>query len=224
MKKRLTKKEKAELERWQREREGKLTREDFENEEREEQIGEKERKQRSIDDIYDVGKRAHIAEEYLDSAMDLSDALFQTRKRYYSPEKVIETAVFLQDLYETAYQSGIKPKYIDEQVKERYRPLRSPSRSYALPNLGRMGGKEIRRIINKAIEMQERDVRKKRLESEAVTVTIIFGMILSGLFFLSSNITGNVIGNLANSTSNIIGGILFAGGLVTLFFLTKRKE
>jgi len=47
--------------------------------------------------------------------------------------------------------------------------------------------------------------------------------LLGGLFFLSSNVTGNVIGNMTNSTSNWIGGILFSLGLVGALFYFRKK-
>jgi hypothetical protein len=51
-----------------------------------------------------------------------------------------------------------------------------------------------------------------------------FGIIclLIGLFFLSPNLTGNAIGNLATSTSNWVGGILFISGLIGIYFFKKN--
>ena len=48
--------------------------------------------------------------------------------------------------------------------------------------------------------------------------------ILSGIFFLSSNVTGNVISNLSNITSSWIGGVLFCIGLVSCFFWVKSRK
>ena len=56
----------------------------------------------------------------------------------------------------------------------------------------------------------------------AVATASIIGL-LGGIFFLSSNLTGNVVGNMTNSTSNWIGGILFAIGLVGAFFYFKKR-
>lgn len=48
--------------------------------------------------------------------------------------------------------------------------------------------------------------------------------IIVGIFFLSSNFTGNVIGNLTNSTSNILGAGLLVVGLIGGFsWLRSRK-
>jgi len=46
----------------------------------------------------------------------------------------------------------------------------------------------------------------------------------SGLFFLSSNFTGNVIGSLNQTSSNLIGIILFLIGLFGAFFGLKQKK
>ncbi len=52
--------------------------------------------------------------------------------------------------------------------------------------------------------------------------TSIIGL-SAGIFFLSSNITGNVIGNLTQTSSNIIGVILFVVGIVGAFFYFRRR-
>ena len=56
-----------------------------------------------------------------------------------------------------------------------------------------------------------------------ITAVVSAISLLGGLFFLSSNLTGNVIGNMTNLTSNWIGGILFAIGLIGAFFYFKNK-
>lgn len=45
---------------------------------------------------------------------------------------------------------------------------------------------------------------------------------ISGLFFLSSNITGNVVGNLTQNTSNWIGVIALVMGILG-FYVWRRK-
>ena len=50
---------------------------------------------------------------------------------------------------------------------------------------------------------------KKNLESAVAVVGLI-----GGLFFLSPNITGNVIGNASVGVSNIVGALMFVVGLV----------
>lgn len=71
---------------------------------------------------------------------------------------------------------------------------------------------------------QVRQSRKRESSSwdnESIIVLII-GLV-GGLFFLSSNLTGNVIGNLNQTSSNWIGGFLFLIGLVGAFAYFKRR-
>ena len=68
----------------------------------------------------------------------------------------------------------------------------------------------------------EENQRKKKLE-DLLSVMIGIGGLGIGIFFLSNNITGNVIGNMTNSTSNIIGVGLLVIGLVAGFFWVKRR-
>jgi len=61
---------------------------------------------------------------------------------------------------------------------------------------------------------------KSGLEKSLTVLSI--GSVLAGIFFLSPNLTGNVIGNVTKSSGNIFGGILFILGIVGAFF-TLRK-
>jgi len=63
--------------------------------------------------------------------------------------------------------------------------------------------------------------RKKGLEKIAITTAIIG--VFTGLFLLSSNITGNVIGSLNRTSTNWIGVILFVIGLVGAFAYFKKR-
>jgi CheY-like chemotaxis protein len=47
--------------------------------------------------------------------------------------------------------------------------------------------------------------------------------ILSGIFFLSTNITGNAIANVSQNSGNIWGAVLLVVGLVAGFFWVKKK-
>jgi len=58
------------------------------------------------------------------------------------------------------------------------------------------------------------------LEKSLAVLSI--GSVLAGIFFLSPNLTGNVIGNLTKGSTNILGGILFVLGITGMFF-TLRK-
>jgi len=51
-----------------------------------------------------------------------------------------------------------------------------------------------------------------------------FLLFLSGIFFLSSNLTGDVISSSVQSDYNIIGGILLIIGLISCLFLFSKKK
>jgi len=57
---------------------------------------------------------------------------------------------------------------------------------------------------------------------EKTITTVFFIALVFGLFFLSPNLTGNVIAGSEINTTNWIGGILFVLGLVGLFMLRLR--
>lgn len=57
---------------------------------------------------------------------------------------------------------------------------------------------------------------------KTVATTAVVGLV-GGSFFLSSNVTGNVIG-LSNTTSSWIGGVLILIGLIALGFWVKNRK
>ncbi|MFH1503326.1 MAG: hypothetical protein ABIE36_01560 [Candidatus Diapherotrites archaeon] len=65
-------------------------------------------------------------------------------------------------------------------------------------------------------------INYKRTGLEKSIAVLSIGSVLAGIFFLSPNLTGNVIGNMTRSSGNLIGGILFGLGIVGAFF-TLRK-
>jgi len=80
----------------------------------------------------------------------------------------------------------------------------------------------MQKILNysKLIEENLNGNKKSVLEKSLAVLSI--GSVLAGIFFLSPNLTGNVIGNIAKSPGNILGGVLFILGIVGAFF-TLRK-
>lgn len=69
-------------------------------------------------------------------------------------------------------------------------------------------------------ELQENPLIKKSGGSELIFLGLI--PILIGIFFLSLNLTGNVIGNMTQTTSNWIGGVLFILGVVGSYVYFKK--
>jgi len=78
---------------------------------------------------------------------------------------------------------------------------------------------ECDRQIDRLVKVKKR--RWHGLEGKAAVAAAIIG-IVGGLFFLSSNITGNAIGS--STVSNSIGAIFLVVGLVAGFFWLKSKK
>ena len=66
--------------------------------------------------------------------------------------------------------------------------------------------------------------RKKLGGLEKTTVVASIIGLIGGLFFLSSNLTGNVISNLNQTSSNWMGVILLVIGLIAGFFWLKSRK
>jgi hypothetical protein len=81
---------------------------------------------------------------------------------------------------------------------------------------------EIERL-DRAIEENDSKMRNKTLERRVSLVITIAGL-GAGIFFLSSNITGNAIADLSTNTTSFLGAGLFVVGLVAGFFWLKRRE
>jgi hypothetical protein len=79
---------------------------------------------------------------------------------------------------------------------------------------------EIERLRGEATNTSWR--KRKTLEEKATATASIVG-VLGGIFFLSSNITGNAIANVSQSSGNILGAVLLVVGLVAGFFWVKKK-
>ncbi|MBR9701666.1 hypothetical protein GOV13_01965 [Candidatus Pacearchaeota archaeon] len=66
----------------------------------------------------------------------------------------------------------------------------------------------------------ERNPSQKGIEDRVIPVLASLGLIVS-IFFLSPNITGNAVEDMAQNTSDWIGGILFVLGLIGFYFWKK---
>ncbi len=72
-------------------------------------------------------------------------------------------------------------------------------------------------------EISRMRVGKRRLEDTVSQIATFVG-IIGGIFFLSSNITGNIIGNSEILASNFLGIILFFIGITGLVSWMKNKR
>lgn len=60
-------------------------------------------------------------------------------------------------------------------------------------------------------------------KSSGLEGTLAIIGLAGGIFFLSNNFTGNVIGSLNQTSSNIIGAVLFFVGILGAFFYFRRR-
>ncbi len=67
-----------------------------------------------------------------------------------------------------------------------------------------------------------RKKQKSGLEHRTLAVLMAAG-ILAGLFFLAPNLTGNIIGNLSQTSSNWLGAVLLVAGLAGGFFWLRGR-
>lgn len=119
------------------------------------------------------------------------------------------------------------PKEEKEQMKDEIEFYQRHMIAHRLnPGLDRLATRynlQYRFVPANGYSLQDYRFKKKLsgLEKTSGIVSILSS--IGGLFFLSSNITGNVISSLNTSTSNIIGAVLLLIGLVGAFFWFKNR-
>jgi hypothetical protein len=74
---------------------------------------------------------------------------------------------------------------------------------------------EVKRLVDRLSGL-EGNVSRQSVGGETVLGAVSIIGIIGGLLFLSTSLTGNTIGNMANSTSNFVGVFLFIVGLIGL--------
>lgn len=118
----------------------------------------------------------------------------------------------------------IRPNKADYQAaiakRDRYNARRS-GEHYQTPSEAEKDRLEVIKFHKKYHESQTRAYARAARRYQAVIATLGF---LGAIFFLSSNITGNAIGNLTNSTSNILGAVLLVVGLIGGFFWLRSGK
>jgi len=102
---------------------------------------------------------------------------------------------------------------------------KSPNKTMA--EMGVAPQYNINELIGIAKRLEEQIEHRRRKSSSGlergVTSIIAIAGVLGGIFFLSSNITGNAIANVSQNSSNILGIVLLVVGLVAGFFWIKNK-
>jgi len=91
----------------------------------------------------------------------------------------------------------------------------------ALENTPKTPKREYNKIVEETNDFLERNSSRNTIESKVLNS--IFGIsALAGIFFLSPNVTGNVIGNITKTGSNILGIVLIVFGLLGVFLKNKN--
>ncbi|MDO8528426.1 MAG: hypothetical protein Q7S06_00870 [Nanoarchaeota archaeon] len=112
------------------------------------------------------------------------------------------------------------PKYDQSKSLLRFKPENEKEElSEYLKKKGALTPQQLRDQIERNKSKQRGDSQSGGLEK---TVSII--LFLSGIFFLSNNMTGNAIINLSNKTSSFLGvGLLVTGLIIGLFWIKHKK-
>ena len=84
--------------------------------------------------------------------------------------------------------------------------------------------RNLERDAAKLHRFEEQELGMPHNKPRKIEGTLILIFIITGIFFLSPNFTGNVIGNMTNSSSNILGVVLLVLGLVGNFFWIRSRK
>lgn len=158
-----------------------------------------------IDEDFKHDKR----EVNLNTAKELEDA--EEAARYYVKGGKLKKAIRLYEKCAIFYEENAR-KYAEfgrsDLAKHDYTEA-----AKAYRNAGRL-----KRVLSGKFKPMS---KPSKLEKASITTAIIG--IFGALLLLSSNITGNSISNLNQTTSNWIGGILFIIGLAAAFVYFRRR-
>ena len=79
-------------------------------------------------------------------------------------------------------------------------------------------------FVWKAQKTERDPLKKSKLEKHLNFAIPAIASFLGALFFISFNLTGNVVGEVSQNNSNWISLILFVLGMVFAFFYFKNKN
>ncbi len=149
-----------------------------------------------------------MTEDYVNEAQKLEKFASAKRRAARHTKKRALRESFLRDAIEGYEEAG---KYWMREAKQNQEYPRKAR--YALLN----ARNDLDLLESIRAELPKKDLSKKLLSVTAI-VTLV-----SALFFVSSNFTGNVILGLTENNSRWIGLCLFACGLICAFFYFKKK-
>ncbi len=156
------------------------------------------------------------------------------KQGYDSAEVRLRPSFFGRKLYVEVVSNGSK---FQAGEFPRYMPAGGGDLNYADYESAKARLLKLAKDLNTALKkngvtIKKNDQLESLLDSEAplegtkvrlpLALSSLIG-VLGGLFFLSANITGNVIANMASSTSNTLGVALVLVGLVSGFFYVRRR-
>ena len=129
--------------------------------------------------------------------------------------------VTLEVIKDSEYNLSLREKYITS-VERRAKRLSQKVTKIPHPKSSLL--EDLEELMTNITDL-EKDPHFSKTERtyDNVSITVIIILMIGGIFFLSTNITGNVIGNLNQNTSNLIGGILFILGLISAFLIFRKR-
>jgi len=99
---------------------------------------------------------------------------------------------------------------------------KSKVKKWLLRALKEDGGIESKNPLVKEVRnFLKRNSDSGGLENKTMLVVSLLGVVVS-IFFLSPNLTGNVVGSLSKSGSNVFGIIMFVLGLLGIYVSFKK--
>ena len=111
---------------------------------------------------------------------------------------------------------------ISQKLSAHLSQMKSNVRGVRISEVDEREMKEIHHLIDGISLIISKLVKKDKLKHGLEGSLTIIG-ILGGIFFLSPTLTGNVIGNLNQTTSKWIGGVLLIMGLIAALIYFRRK-
>ena len=151
-----------------------------------------------------------------------SDAAESLKEIYYGlGDSKAKTQLTSGERYKIAEAAVDRGYRIVDAIDEVIKRDSEKKRQWASDGIKQEKQKVLKTIKNIESIVGEIQLRKHRLTRATVT-TAIAGLLV-GLFFLSSNITGNAISNLNQTSSNWIGVVCLAVGLIAGFFYFKGR-